>query len=215
MGSCYYKNENSGKIIYDGIRDFCVLEGADEEHMRLLIERSRGGRGTVKTGRTYLIMAIFMVLCAVCISVMKNKDPIDKIGFVIEDIDVPGTVLDAAKTQVKQLFEINAADYPDHNYINWRIANLTYACTYDDLNGMRLAIFQMNYELLSASPENIVLAGGMYITVDNWVMPGYPNSTYLIFQQNGDKLTFLRSIVENDCTPGDQLFTEDLLRILT
>jgi hypothetical protein len=55
----------------------------------------------------------------------------------------------------------------------------------------------------------------MYITEDNWVMPGYPNSTYLIFQQEGDKLTFLQSIVENDCTPGTQIFTEDLLQILT
>ncbi len=58
------------------------------------------------------------------------------------------------------------------------------------------------------------MVGGMYITEDNWVMPGYPDSTYLIFQQDGDRLKFLRSIMENDCTPGTELFTEDLLRIL-
>jgi hypothetical protein len=79
---------------------------------------------------------------------------------------------------------------------------------------MRLAIYQMNYELRTESPDSVVLAGGMYITEDNWVMPGYPNSTYLIFRQDGDKLRYLQSIVENDCAPGTQLFTDDLQEIL-
>lgn len=135
-------------------------------------------------------------------------------GFVAEGIDVPEDVLAAAKTQVKRLFEIGRTDYPDHSYTSWRIENLTYAHTYDDLNGMRLAIYQMNYEFLTESPESVVLAGGMYITEDNWVMPGYPNSTFLIFRQDGDKLGYLQSIVENNCTPGTQLFTNDLLEIL-
>ena len=176
-----------------------------------------------------IMTMIIMVLCAGCTGAEDNKNPIkttnnatnaqvnhssDKIGFVMEGIDVPEVVLDAAKTQVEQLFEINRTDYPDYNYVNWRIENLTYSYTYDDLNGMQLTIYQMNYEFLSESPESIVLAGGMYITEDNWVMPGYPDSTYLIFQQDGDRLKFLRSIMENDCTPGTELFTEDLLRIL-
>lgn len=177
-----------------------------------------------------IMTMMIMVLCAGCIGAEDNKNPAkttnnatntevnhssDKIGFVMEGIDVPEVVLDAAKTQVEQLFEINRADYPDNNYVNWRIENLTYSYTYDDLNGMQLTIYQMNYEFLTESPESIMLTGGMSITEDNWVMPGYPNSTYLIFQQDDDKLIFLRSIVENDCTPGTQLFTEDLLQILT
>jgi hypothetical protein len=107
------------------------------------------------------IMAmIIMVLCAGCTGAEDNKNPIktknnaantevnhssDKIGFVMEGIDVPEVVLDAAKTQVEQLFEINKTDYPDYNYVNWRIKNLTYSYTYDDLNGMQLTIYQMNY----------------------------------------------------------------------
>ena len=55
----------------------------------------------------------------------------------------------------------------------------------------------------------------MYIAEDIWVMPGYPNSTYLIFRQDDDKLTFIQSIVENDCTPGTRLFTKDLQQMLT
>ena len=173
-----------------------------------------------------IMTMIIMVLCAGCIGAEDNKNSAkttnnvintkvnhssDKIGFVMEGIDVPEVVLDAVKTQV----EINRADHPNYNYVNWRIENLTYSYTYDDLNGMQLTIYQMNYEFLTESPESIMLAGGMYITEDNWVMPGYPNSTYLIFQQEDNTLTFLQSIVENDCTPGTQLFTEDLLQILT
>ena len=141
-------------------------------------------------------------------------DPLDK-GFVPEGFDVPADVLAAAKTQVEQLFDISRADYPDYGYTNWRIENLAYSYTYDNLNDMQLVVYQMNYEFLTESPEKIGLAGGMYITEDNWVMPGYPNSTYLIFRQDGDKQVFLHFIVENDCTPGTELFTEDLLRILT
>lgn len=42
-------------------------------------------------------------------------------------IDVSEVVLDAAKSQAEQLFEINRMAYPDYNYINWRIENLTYS----------------------------------------------------------------------------------------
>ncbi len=82
------------------------------------------------------------------------------------------------------------------------------------LTRMRSSMEGMNCEFLTESPDSVVLAGGMYITEDNWVMPGYPNSTYLVFRQDGDKLGYLQSIVENDCTPGTQLFTNDLLEIL-
>lgn len=178
---------------------------------------------------TVIMLILIMAFCVGCTCLEENENQIettnntinteeknlaDKIGFVMEGIDVPDVVLDAAKSQVEQLFENSRMDYPDYNYINWRIESLTYSYTYDDLNGTQITIYQMNYEFFSESPANIVLAGGMYITEDNWVMPGYPNSTYLIFQQDDDKLTFIQSIVENDCTPGTQLFTEDLQQIL-
>jgi len=138
-----------------------------------------------------------------------------EIGIVMDGIDVPDTVLEAAREKVGQSFEDMRAYFTDYGYVNWRIEALTYSYTYDDLDGMKLVIYQMNYEFLSESPENIVLAGGMYITEDNWVMPGYPDCTYLIFRQEGDTLVFLKSIIENDCSPGTQLFTEDLRQILS
>lgn len=161
-----------------------------------------------------IMLVLIMVLGVGCINA-ENKVPTDQTGLVMEGIDAPKVVLDATKSQVEQFFNNNRMDFPDYNYTNWRIEKLVYSYTYDNLNGMQIAIYQMNYEFLSESPENVVLAGGMYITEDNWVMPSYPNATYLIFKQEDDQLTFLQSIVENDCTPGTQLFTEDLQQILT
>jgi len=186
----------------------------------------------VKGSRTITaisVIVIIVLLHVVCTFVDGNRRPMETpdsslnevacdspavTGFVAECTDVPEDVLAAAKAQVERLFDIGRTDSPHHSYTSWRIENLTYAYTYDDLNGMRLAIYQMNYELRTESPDSVVLAGGMYITEDNWVMPGYPNSTYLIFRQDGDKLRYLQSIVENDCAPGTQLFTDDLQEIL-
>jgi hypothetical protein len=73
----------------------------------------------------------------------------------------------------------------------------------------------MNYEFYSETPGKVGLAGGMYVTDDGWVMPGYPDCTYLIFGRDGDKLTYLDTIMENDCAPGDETFTSDLRRLLS
>ena len=83
-----------------------------------------------------------------------------------------------------------------------------------NLDDMKLVLYQLNDEFLSQSPENVVMAEGITITEDNWVMPSYPNSNYLIFQEENDELSFLESVMINDSTPGTQLFTDDLLRVL-
>lgn len=103
---------------------------------------------------------------------------------------------------------------PENGYINWRIESLDYSYTYEDLDGMEIIIYQMNYEFLSETPENIIMAGGMYITEDNWVMPGYPNSIFLIFQQEENSLSYIDTIMINDSIPGAETFANDVKRIL-
>ena len=162
---------------------------------------------------TVLVIAMILTGCAAIDSEKEETiDPI--IGIVSEDIDVSETVLDAAKEKVQQDFDLATEHFPDYGYTNWRILTLDYKYTYEDFQDMKLVIYQMNYEFLSKSPENIVMAGGMEITEDNWVIPGYPNSNYLIFQQQDDTLSFLESIMINDSSPGTQLFTDDLHRAL-
>ena len=160
-----------------------------------------------------IIMAIISTGCAVN-DTPKEGTIDDKIGIISEEMDVSDVVLEAAKEKVQKDFDLATEQFPDYGYTNWRILSLDYNYTYEDLDGMKLVLYQLNYEFLSQSPENVVLAGGMTITEDNWVMPSYPNSNYLIFQEENDELSFLESVMINDSPPGTQLFTDDLLRVL-
>lgn len=129
-------------------------------------------------------------------------------GSVAEGIDVPDIVLEMAKKQAAADFSTYSAESPDAEYTDWRITSLEWVYAYDDIDGAALDVYRMNYEFLSEAPENVVLAGGMYITDDNWVCPWSPNCTYLVFDTAGDVYYF--AMVENDCYPGDEAFTKDL-----
>lgn len=96
-------------------------------------------------------------------------------------------------------------------YTEWRIQGVEHCYTYDNIAGMMCEIYRLNYEFLAEVPEEVVLAGGMQISEDGWVVPESPNSQYLVFRRDGDALTFFCSMYENDCMPGDELFTSDLI----
>ena len=160
-----------------------------------------------------MIMAIISTGCAV--NDTANEETIDdKIGVISEEMDVSDVILEVAREKVQKDFDLATEQFPDYGYANWRILSLDHNYTYEDLDGMKLVLYQLNYEFLSQSPENVVMAGGMTITEDNWVMPSYSNSNYLIFQEKNGELSFLESVMINDSTPGTQLFTDDLLRVL-
>ena len=63
-----------------------------------------------------------------------------------------------------------------------------------------------NVKFLSDNPDNMLLAGGMYITDDGWYCPDYDNSRYLVFE--GEK--FICAFGSNDSEPGTDLFTSGL-----
>lgn len=132
-------------------------------------------------------------------------------GIMMQEIDVPDVVVDAAGQYVTEMFQggrrngINADDYS-----TWRIESLAHVYTYEDLMGMTLQVYQLNYEFLAIDPESVLLVGGMTIDDEGWVVPGYANSTYFIFKQEGEELTHLLTLFENDCSPGDETFTSDM-----
>lgn len=80
---------------------------------------------------------------------------------------------------------------------------------------MTLQIYRLNYEFLADDPDNVTLVGGMTINEEGWVVPEYANSIYFAFEQDGEELSYLTSLFENDCQPGDEVFTNDLRRRLT
>lgn len=105
-----------------------------------------------------------------------------------------------------------AVDGPDnYDYRTWRVKYWEKCYTYDDLEGKVYEIYRFDYEFLSGSPEDVVLAGGMSVTEDGWVTPDYPDSRYLVYERDGEQRNFAAMLFENDCEPGDEIFTADLL----
>ncbi len=136
----------------------------------------------------------------------ENQGPGD--SQFSDSVDAPAVVLECAKNRAAYLF-LAKREYDD-NYTNWRIRTLSHCYTYEDFDGMVLQVYQMNCEFWHEKSDDIVLAGGMEITEDGWVTDEYPNSQYLIFKQEGDVLSLLAELFENDCFPGDDIFTEDI-----
>lgn len=160
-----------------------------------------------------LILAGILVLTAILGALAGcsvGEDGERKEGIVMEGIEVPAVVLDKAKELVAAWYDNAREEFADYHYENWRIQSLAQRYTYEHFNGMTLLVYQMNYQFLSGTPEKVVSAGGMTVDEEGWVVPDYPDSRFLIFRQEGESLTFLTELFENDCLPGDELFTGDL-----
>lgn len=142
----------------------------------------------------------------------EEKSDQDMEGSDLILIEAPAVVLDAANQYIER-------DYVDmrnkgYGYSDWRIESLGPVYTYEDFEGMKLQVYQLNYEFLADDPEKVQLVGGMTMDEEGWVVPGYPYSTYLIFCQEGEDLSYLTALGENDCFPGDETFTNDLVYTL-
>lgn len=156
-----------------------------------------------------VISAVVLISVVVLFATSAEKENISDTGnkgIVAEGIDVPDGVLEAAEQLVGQKY----ADLQDRGYRNWRIESLAYVYTYEEFEGMTLQVYQMNYEFLADKPEEVLLVGGMEMDEEGWFVPEYANSTFLIFKQEGDALSYLTDLTENDCFPGDEVFTDDL-----
>lgn len=97
---------------------------------------------------------------------------------------------------------------------DWRITGLG-GPWYETVGDIRVEIWNVGYETHTTTPDRVMLAGGSYLGEDGWCMIGYPGSDYLYFQlDENNERTYLFSKMENDCSPGTELFREDLIRAL-
>jgi len=135
---------------------------------------------------TLILIALIFVGCA----------PSEEVGIVLEGFDLPDSILRVAKDRTQLLFDKAVEDFPNHGYVNWRIVSLEHSNDYEDFWDKDFVVYQMVYEFLSETPENIVLNGRMSITDDNWVMPSY--RAYLIFEKKDDSISFLGNVITND-----------------
>ncbi len=150
-------------------------------------------------------------------------------GQVWEGVDVPDAVLAAAESYVWDQYRYwsensgavgmvdgkmemigQPADYDD-----WRIESMELAYHYDDLEGVALDVYRLGWRLHTTTPDQVLLAGGMEMDEEGWVLATYPNSTYLIFDvSTPEEPVYLFSSMVNDCEPGSDLFTETIRRPL-
>lgn len=126
--------------------------------------------------------------------------------------DIPDEVLAAAKSQVMTYYgEALSGDFLSPAALDdWRIERLTYVHTYPDFHGMEIEVYRMNYEFHATAPEKVMLAGGMYLTEDGWVMPSYPDCQYLFFSVENGQRTYLYDAMFNDCGVDSPLFLSDM-----
>lgn len=129
--------------------------------------------------------------------------------------EVPGEVWEAAQEYVQAMFDQSKEDLEQgadwmNSYVAWRIEKLEYCYTYEQIAGMTCDIYRLNYEFLPEQGKDVTLVGGMSQSEDGWVVPESPDSNYLIFKREGGALSYFCCMYENDCAPGDELFTSDL-----
>lgn len=124
-------------------------------------------------------------------------------GNIAEDVNVPEIVQETAREFVVKKMETG-------QYQDWKIGFLELVYTYEDLNGKIFEVYQMDYECKAENPQKVTLAGGMTMDENGWVRPEYANSTFLIFERQDNELFYATALVENDCAPGDDIFTYDL-----
>ena len=115
---------------------------------------------------------------------------------------VPEAVASAAKDLVEREFIVAQGDgtwrhtsyqnegSPQETYDDWRIKRFQHE-GFELVGDEILEMWTFYYELHTIDPENVVLAGGRYLTEDNWVSPGPPYNNWLFFRNEGGNLTFL------------------------
>ena len=189
-------------------------KNAIEERITSIMKSKKVSVGAVVV--SVVLLVTMVVVFATSAKTSAPSEEADK-ETEIQNIEVPHVVLEAAEQLVKQKYEIVQSSQQEEGqgkYIDWRIESLVHDYTYENWNGLTLEVYRLNYEFLAEKPEEIQLIGGMSMDEEGWVVPEYANSTYLIFEKTEGTLVYRVTLKENDCFPGDEVFTEDLARAL-
>lgn len=139
------------------------------------------------------------------------------------DAGVPTEVVEQAKAYVEGILSPQAdgtwlhkdwEQYDDYNYVidDWRIESFPQSSS-DVVGDAVIKGWAFNYEMHTPTPEKVTWAGGMYVTEDGWVSPGYPGCDWLFYHDEGGKLTYLEHAMINDMSTDSvawRQFIEDM-----
>lgn len=152
-------------------------------------------------------------------NILVYKDEKPATDHVVDGIalNVPAAVVEKAKAYAQEQFNAGEEGRLLQNeefvkapvvFDDWRIESLNgpYQTTIGELT---VEAWSFNYECHTTTPDTVVLAGGRYITEDNWVSPGYPGCNWLFFlRDNNGSLTYLWNNMMNDMGPGSPRYDE-------
>ena len=128
--------------------------------------------------------------------------------------NVPQAVVKAARDYVQQVFEAGeeGQKLQDGDFVpapvefdDWRITSITKGSR-NTVGNLTVEGWHFNYELHTTTPDTVTLAGGRYLTEDDWVSPGYPDCDWLFFRTEDDSHTLLWQDVINDMGPASYVF---------
>ena len=144
-------------------------------------------------------------------SLLVYQDSRGTTDHVMEGCSAPQTVIDKAKELVRERMPQRGDEIgrtgrgtpilDEAEYDDWRLESVTELPAVQ-VGGISLRVYRINCEYHTTTPGNVLLMGGMYLTEDGWVSPGYPDCDYLFFRAEEDGgLTFLWSEMSNDLGP--------------
>ena len=116
-------------------------------------------------------------------NILVYQDNTTYTDHVADNIDVPEAVLSAAKDAVLSALDYwrshtGAMAYVDSQWQqtgtqaewdDWRITELVLTDTVPAYPELGMRVYGLRYELHTTTPENVMLAGGMYMDEDGWV----------------------------------------------
>jgi hypothetical protein len=115
------------------------------------------------------------------------KNQVYVTDHVSDAIDAPMEAVSAAKAQVLAQYELRQQN--DGTWDDWRVTRLddvpvpTVSARHPEI---QVAAYDMGYELHTATPEAVSLAGGTYVDEDGWTGGLNEGNRFLIFLENDD-----------------------------
>ena len=161
-------------------------------------------------------------------NILVYQDNTTYTDHVADDIDVPETVLSAAKDAVLSDLDYwrthtGAWSYVDGveqqtgtqaEWDDWRITELALTDTVPAYPELGMRVYGLRYELHTTTPENVMLAGGMYMDEGGWVGGLNTSSPYLVFHVRLNSApALLESDIPFDVSPEAPMFAGCLAQV--
>ena len=165
--------------------------------------------------KSIVLLLVSLLILTALAGCGGNDAETDPVGLLPDNIDAPPVVLEAAIDWVKGDYEgyrdigLQARKDAGAEFDDWRLDYLEPAYAYDEL---KIEVYRFQWRIHTTTPEIVqtTLVGGMELDDEGWFLDTYPDSYFLFFDAKSDDLAFLGALMENDCEPGDEVFTGDM-----